>query len=237
MDEDAPIWVSVLLDWQNIYRCAREAFGLDGERAVAGTVDPLRLARELVASGSTADQPRKLQEVRVYRGRPDNTKDPKGYSAWRSQTAAWQASMGDLLIPRYRDLRYRRGAEGVEKGVEKGVDVWLAVDLVKIAMDRGAHRAIVMTSDTDLVPAVELAVEVRGTDFVEVAGWEGQHQSAAILVVAGARRHRLDFRAFQRVSDATDYGVNARARRRQGWDAQIAAEGKRRRDNRPAQHD
>lgn len=226
MDADSPIPVAVLLDWQNIYRCAREAFGLETQSSAEGTVDPLRLARQLVGL-SAGDESLRLREVRIYRGRPDNQRDRKGYSAWRSQTAAWESSMGELLIPRYRDLRYRNG-----EVVEKGVDVWLAVDLVKIAFEHSDTRVIVMTSDTDLVPALELAVEIRGSCFVEVAGWVGPNPSADILSVEGVRRRRLDRKVFERVQDRTDYSLNARERRKQGWDAQIAAEGKRRRRER-----
>ena len=217
-----PIWVAVLLDWQNVYNCAREAFGLEAG-SIAGTVDPLKLATHL-ASGVGPE--RRLQELRVYRGRPDNAKDSRSYSAWRSQTAAWASACGDLLIPRYRDLRYRG-----EVAVEKGVDVWLAVDLVKIAMEQSADCVVVASSDTDLVPALELAVELRGSEFVEVAGWDGPGPSAAILEVAGVTQRPLHRQHYDRLHDPSDYTVGVRIRKRSatGFDAQIQAEGKRRR--------
>jgi uncharacterized LabA/DUF88 family protein len=224
-DDDQTTWVAVLLDWQNVYGCAREAFGFAEEGSIKGTVDPLKLARRL-ASGidPTTGGARKLQEVRVYRGRPDNNEDRKGYAAWRSQTDAWEKACGELLVPRYRDLRYR----GVEV-MEKGIDVALAVDLIRIAHERSADRAVVVSSDTDLVPALEVAVEVRGESFVEVAGWVGHRPSAALLSVPGVPQHRLDKTIYEQVRDPTDYNVGVRIRKRQGWDAQIHAEGRQRR--------
>ncbi len=218
---EQPTWVTVLFDWQNLYNCAREAFGLQ-QVPRSGNVDPLKLARHL-ASGDG----RQLQELRIYRGRPDNAKNPRGYSAWRSQTSAWASACGGLLTERYRDLRYRGG-----EIVEKGIDVSLAVDLVRLAMENGATgQVVVFSSDTDLVPAVELAVELRGEAFVEVAGWTGPHPSAALLDVAGARKLPLDRRIYDRVEDPTDYSVSARSRRKSGWDAQIQAEGRRRKNH------
>ena len=219
-DATPPRWTAVLLDWQNIYKCARDAFGLTEHPSVAGAVDPLKLARHL----ATIVENGRLQEVRIYRGRPDNDRDPKGYSAWRSQTAAWQSSMGETLIPRYRDLKYRGGAV-----MEKGIDVWLAIDLVKLAMDKAVDRVVVVTSDTDLVPAVELAAEIVGAPFVEVAGWTGNFPSAEVLAVDGVPRHQLDATLYERFHDDTDYNLSLRVRKRTGWSAQIEAEGKKRR--------
>lgn len=214
-------WVAVLLDWQNIYHCARDAFRLHDEGATAGTVDPLKLARYLASDAAAG---RMLQEVRIYRGRPDNDRDRKSYAAWRSQTAAWERSMGKLFVPRFRDLRYRGG-----EVVEKGIDVWLAIDLAHIAIDEMADRVVVMSSDTDLLPALELAVERRGDAFVEVAGWDGHAGCAPLLSVRGAAQRRLPRTVYERVCDTTDYNVPARLRRRSGWEAQIAAEGRTRR--------
>jgi uncharacterized LabA/DUF88 family protein len=220
-DVKPPLWVAVLLDWQNIYKCAREAFGFEDDPSVAGTVHPLKLARHFAAG---VEAGRQLQEVRIYRGRPDNQKDPRSYSAWRSQTAAWQNAGGSQVVGRYRDLRYRGGVI-----TEKGIDVWLAVDLIHLAMDQGADRVVVASSDTDLVPALELAVQIRGSAFVEVAGWDGPNQSAALLTVKGVRKHRLDRMLYDRLHDPTDYNVSARSRAKGSWDSQIQAEGKRRR--------
>lgn len=230
MDSSAedPVWVVVLLDWQNIYNCAREAFGFEQSGPIQGNVHPLKLAVHL-ASGTdpVLGRPRKLQEVRVYRGRPDSAKEQKSYSAWQSQTAAWKKAGGDRFIGCYRDLRYRRGVP-----VEKGIDVWLAIDLISMAHREAADRIVVVSSDTDLVPALELATGICGAGFVEVAGWDGPSPSAAILNVADVPQHRLNKVDYERLHDSTDYNLSLRVRRRRGdggWDDQIEAEGRHRR--------
>lgn len=224
-----PLWVTVLLDWQNIYGCARDAFGLTESPKVEGNVYPLKLARQL-AGGTDPEngRPRQLQEVRIYRGRPDGAKERSWYKAWQSQTAAWASECGSLLIPRYRDLRERDGV-----WIEKGVDVSLAIDLVSIAFGEEADRVVAVSSDTDLEPALELATRLRGAGFAEVAGWVGDHDSAALLGVEGVRQHPLGKTDYERLRDLSDYNLSLRVRRRAGtggWSEQIAAEGKRRRD-------
>jgi uncharacterized LabA/DUF88 family protein len=228
-DNEQPVWVTVLLDWQNIYRCAREAFGLEDGPAVGGTVDPLKLATHLAAGmDPELGRSRKLQEVRAYRGRPNSAKDRKSYDAFQSQTAAWAKAGGERLVGCYRDLRYRG-----DEIVEKGIDVWLAIELTTIAYEQSADRVVVVSSDTDLVPALELATKIRGPGFAETAGWDGPTQSAAILNVDGVSQHRLGVIEYERVRDPTDYNLSLRVRRKQSdgsWGAQIAAEGKQRRD-------
>ena len=217
----SPLWVVVLLDWQNIYKCAREAFGLENQGSIAGNVEPLKLARHLAAG---TDEARSLQEVRAYRGRPNNAKDSRSYAAWRSQTAAWKSTGGNIFVGCYRDLRYRG-----DEIVEKGIDVWLAIDLVKLAMDNEADRVVVVSSDTDLIPALELAVDLRGESFVEIAGWKGPNASAEILDVPGVAKRPLNRTLYDRFADPTDYNFGARLRKKVGWDAQISAEGRKRR--------
>jgi CBS domain-containing protein len=131
----------------------------------------------------------------------------------------------DRLFERYRDLRKRDGV-----WVEKGVDVALAIELISLAYLEGADRVVVVSSDTDLVPTLELARSIRGDNFAEVAGWDGPHPSAAVLSVEGVPQHPLDQTDFERLQDHTNYTLNIRVRKRQGdggWGAQIDAEGKR----------
>ncbi|MGO9298367.1 MAG: hypothetical protein ACLP52_31585, partial [Streptosporangiaceae bacterium] len=65
---------------------------------------PLALG-QLVAADSPYD--RQLHQVRVYRGQPDATRDPRGYAANARQVAAWrQSPMVDVTM---RTLRYPYG--------------------------------------------------------------------------------------------------------------------------------
>lgn len=220
---DDKLSVIVLIDWQNVYNGAREAFGLyDGHRD--GNVDPIRLALGLTGAPDPTGQRRELKQCRVYRGRPDNARDPRTYAAWRRQTALWQNRGGDKFELCARDLRYAGGTR------EKGIDVWLAVDLARIAVKGLADRVVVVSTDTDLVPALELACEERGEQFVEVAGWVGASTAAALLRVQGLRLTQRALRrdAYDKLADPTDYNApKGKPGANRSWDAQIAAEGRR----------
>lgn len=224
--EETPLWVIVLIDCQNVYNCARDAFGFGNQGSIAGNIDPLKLALHLAEGVDEATgRARKLQQVRAYRGRPDNARAAKTYSAWRSQTAAWQQRGGSRFSGCYRDLRYHR--DGTAR--EKGIDVWLAVDLVRIAVKEEADHVVVVSSDTDLVPALELCIQERGPEFAEVAGWQGHAQSAALLDVPGhaLTRRVMDQAVYQLLHDPTDYTTPAKYRQKSSWDQQIDAEGRR----------
>jgi hypothetical protein len=75
----------------------------------------MKLGRLLVGRNSG----RELTEVRVYRGQPDSTRDPKGYGANLRQCAAWERAGATVIT---RPLRYPAGWPS-ERAVEKGIDV------------------------------------------------------------------------------------------------------------------
>lgn len=168
-------------------------------------VDPLRLAEALVAR-----QPdRVLQQVRVYRGRPSNKADPAGYAANRRQVAAWIKSDMTRVYVYTRPLQYLPG----ERAREKGIDVMLAVDYVVMAVRKQYDVGILMSTDTDLKPALDAVRQLNagGPPWPEVAAWTGPNAAPRRIDVTDARGttapcHWLDEAAFRRVADPTDYG-------------------------------
>jgi uncharacterized LabA/DUF88 family protein len=223
-DAETPLSVLVLIDWQNTYMCAREAFGVK-DSYTDGQVDPMKLAKGLAGASDPTDRQRELQQIRVYRGRPDNAREGVAYGAWRRQTALWENRGADKFKLCTRDLKY----DEYGKPREKGIDVWLAIDLVRAACHRTADRVVVMSTDTDLVPALMLAVEERGPAFVEVAGWVGSVEAASLLRVPGHRivHRELSQKAYEVLADPTDYTTRHRPRLRTEWDDAISAEGRR----------
>lgn len=147
-----PDRVVVFLDWQNVYKGAREAFCALQAPHWQGQVDPVALAEHL-----TADSPfsRELTQVRIYRGQPDSILDPKGFGASSRQAAAWRRS--PLVELTMRTLRYPRGWPATsrigERPQEKGIDVALAIDYVVMAVRREFEVGILMSTDTDMKPA------------------------------------------------------------------------------------
>jgi uncharacterized LabA/DUF88 family protein len=149
----------VFIDAQNLYLSAREAFGWENESSRRGNFLPLQLGRLIVG----ADQGRVLKQVRVYTGIPSQERDKDGYRAARSRFDTWRAEGGSLVEVFENNLQYRRG----EKPREKGVDVRLAIDLVRLCIDKEYDVGIVVSADNDLVPALEFVADHVGSTSVE----------------------------------------------------------------------
>ncbi|MCE0510829.1 NYN domain-containing protein [Microbacterium sp. KKR3/1] len=207
--------VVVFFDWQNIYKRAREAFGYDDSPAYKGQADPIDLA--LLLAGKHAENMGvevELTQIRIYRGRPTQQHDPRGYNAFQRQAARW--SRNNKVRPRFNDLRYPEdwGEPGCAAPREKGIDVALAVDLVSMAHNDDMDVAIVMSADYDLVPAIQEVVTRRihrGVGpVVSVAAWKSEHNGRPLRIRLQSDAlwcHWLSEQDFWSVEDDTDYGV------------------------------
>jgi len=202
--------VVVFLDWQNVYKGAREAFCTYGAPHWQGQVDPVALAEHLAA-----DSPfdRVLHEVRIYRGQPDGTRDPKGYAASRRQHAAWSRSPLVTLVN--RPLRYPHGwpsacAPG-ERPQEKGIDVALALDYTLMAFRGEYDVGILMSTDTDMKPALEAVASMRRSPGprAEVASWSaaGRHNRRLAIPSRNLYCHWIEEDVYNQMADATNYSV------------------------------
>ena len=202
--------VVVFLDWQNVYKGARETYCAFGAPHWQGQVDPVALGEHLAA-----DSPfdRELHEVRIYRGQPDGKLDPRGYAASRRQHAAWQRSPLVTLIT--RPLRYPRGwpvtsAPG-ERPQEKGIDVALALDFALMAVRGEYDVGILMSTDTDMKPALEAVAGMSHSPGprAEVASWSiaGRHNRRLAIPSRNLYCHWIDKGAYDRIADSTDYSV------------------------------
>jgi uncharacterized LabA/DUF88 family protein len=201
--------VVVFLDYQNVYMGARETFGSRHATSRFGQVDPLALGQLIVARHPDSTQ---LHGVRVYRGRPDPQRDPRAYAANMRQSQAQAHRGGGVVTVVSRSLRYPKEWPRLP-AEEKGIDVSLAVDLVAMAATGELDVAVVMSTDTDLVPALEAASLFAGIPYprCELAGWRAPGQSHRRLVPKGRRLwcHWLDRGDFEAVRDDTDYNVGA----------------------------
>lgn len=197
------IRVVAFIDYQNVYSRARGLFHDPFKESSAGQVNPLKLA-DLITLKGLAD--RELQEVRVYRGQPDSSKEPKTYGANRRQCNAWRLLPKVTVIT--RPLRYpARWPEA--RAEEKGIDVALAIDFVKMAVRREYDVGIIMSTDTDLKPALEAVIELGGDPYprCEVAAWSHEEQNTGRLSVPQRKSwcHWLDESDYRQVADPTDY--------------------------------
>jgi len=199
-----PVRTVLFVDYQNVYHSARQAFHLPGDRSYLGHSDPVGLGERLIGRSPG----RALREVRVYRGRPDKLRDPVGYGANVQQAEAWD-SAGARVITRV--LRYPSGWPN-ERPIEKGIDVALAVDFVAMALLDQYDVGILLSTDTDLKPALEAVAGFadRPYPICEIAAWsypKGRHSPR--LSIKGTRLwcHWLMADNYAAVADPTDYRV------------------------------
>ena len=164
--------VVVFLDWQNVYNSARETFHAPTPTTphiggTCGQVNPLLLA-EHIATQIPAGA---LQEVRIYRGRPSNNQNPKGYNASRRHEAAWRALDPTRVHVFTRTLQYLPG----QKPREKGIDVQLALDFAVMACRGEYDIGVIFSADTDLRGALDAVYDHlgRGLPHPRSARWKG----------------------------------------------------------------
>jgi uncharacterized LabA/DUF88 family protein len=194
----------LFLDYQNVYQRARDAFHQPTDPSPSGQIDPIKLGRLLIGR----DPGRELTEVRVYRGQPDASKDPKGYGANRRQVAAWEQAGATVI---HRPLRYPFGWPR-ERPEEKGIDVILALDFVTMAARGDYEVGILMSTDTDLKPALEevVALGSNRNPHCEVAAWSAPGAHSRRLSIRGAHVwcHWLGPDDYKQVADPTDYNLD-----------------------------
>jgi hypothetical protein len=197
--------VAVFIDYQNVYRGARAAFGLEGSPHMAGQIFPRLVGLKIKGVGG--DQ-RELTAVHVYRGVPSSRYDPKAFGAAQRQIELWTRQA--LVVPRTRPLNYR----DPDAPREKGIDVLLAVDFVTMALNNAYDVGVIFSADTDLLPALEAVAALRGDAACEVACWKPSDRSARRLVLPGKRIycHYLSRSDYDHVADATDYTAARRRR-------------------------
>ncbi len=217
--------VVVFFDWQNVYKRAQESFHEWNAPSLAGQVDPVDLGHVLMRDHAERhpDDSFELSEIRIYRGRPTQQHDSKGYAAFRRQEAAWRTN--SKVRCTFTDLRYPYdwGEEScVDKPREKGIDVSLAVDLVTMCMEDRYDVAIVMSADYDLKPAISYVARrsiSRGTPVVEVAAWKGDQGAKPLRIRLDGQSLYciwLDRQAYWGVVDDRDYSVAADTAKLQG---------------------
>jgi hypothetical protein len=156
MPEESAYRVVVFIDYQNVYEDFRRAFCSGQLLPTHGQFNPDALAQKLVDRGP-ANERWILSETRVYLGRPSPDRDARGAGAHDRQTQLWR-DRGVIVRP--RPLQYLPG----QRPRQKGVDVELAVDVVRMAVEKRYDIGIVASTDTDMLPAVEAVDRLRGAE-------------------------------------------------------------------------
>jgi hypothetical protein len=209
VDQVGPDRVAVFIDWQNTYHCFRDAFHRPGDPGRCGNVRPKAFAELLASKGGPS---RIVSQIAIYRGEPDPRRDKRTHAAHLRQRHRWEQECGALLRVRSRALRYPPGRPPSE-AQEKGIDVQLAIDAMTMAIAGEYDVAVLVTTDTDLLPVVEglLGLKERnGRPDVEVVGFSGLSR---VLSVSGATVRWIGPRDYAAIQDPTDYNLSAADRR------------------------
>lgn len=147
--------VVVFVDYMNVYEDFRRAFCTGTLLPTDGQFDPIGFGRLLVERGPDYEDWR-LSEVRVYAGQPIHARNSRAATAHDRQAAVWRNAGATVLA---RPLQYVGGNVR-----QKGVDVELAVDVASLAHERRYEIAVIASTDTDLVPAIEAVARFRGLE-------------------------------------------------------------------------
>lgn len=193
----------VFIDYQNMYRSARDTFGWTSESGRFGNFRPYGLGRQMVR-----ETDRVLTQVRVYTGIHTPVRNPALYAMMQRRMSAWVAERPDRVDVFPRPLRY---SSARPQGEEKGVDVELAIDVVSLALDDAFDVCVVASADTDLVPALQLVADrfpektLVTLGMEPVSGCEGATPAPLDLPRGTVIRRRIDLRDFQRMSDRRNF--------------------------------
>lgn len=199
--------VHAYVDGQNLFHAARAVFG-----AGYPDFDPRCLADRVCML-----QGWELAAVRFYTGVPDPEESPQWSRFWQAKLAAMQARGVSTFT---RPLAYRRskpdenGETPRPVAVEKGIDIRIAIDVVRDALERRCDVALLFSQDADLA---EVAAEVRSISreqnrWIKVA--------CAFPVSAGSRFRRgvdgadwlpFDHRLYRDCRDPLDYREDPQA--------------------------
>ena len=195
--------VAVFVDYQNTWHTTRALFVPRGSPSWQGHVHPDRLGELLCRRGLGVDPTRRLAGVEVYRGQPGARSSHKLVKAFDRQKAHWEALAG--VSVHTRPMRYWPDGRQGWRAEEKGVDVLLALHLALGAHHDRYDVAVVVSADTDLLPAIEEAVRVGKR--VETATWWASPEPQRALRIPDRPlwNHYLDAADFAAVEDATDY--------------------------------
>jgi NYN domain len=160
--------VQIFMDYQNVHLSVAEAFAPVGTPPSATTLHPGLFGDAVMNARMRSQRTGVLTTVHVFRGQASSDREPTLASITKAQAANW---CRDRRVTMHtRPLRYPHRWPDVPAR-EKGVDVMLAVHFVRAAIESQADTLILASRDTDLLPALEMAVEF-GKAQVETCMWE-----------------------------------------------------------------
>lgn len=141
------------IDGQNLFHCAKEAFGYSHPN-----YDPLKISQCIANNNGWT-----LKQARFYTGYPSVSVDQMWGEYWQRRLLAISRQGVKHFA---RELRSRRKTVRLDNGElhettvleEKGIDVRIAIDVIRLALDDEYDVAVIFSQDQDLS---EAASEIR----------------------------------------------------------------------------
>lgn len=166
MKEPTSKRVIAYIDGQNLFNAAKEAFGYPY---------PNYHIRNLVQAICN-QQSWGLSAIKFYTGIPDSSIDPNRHHFWVAKLAA----MGTRGVQTFsRALRYANQSVTLPDGTvtttlvgrEKGIDIRLALDIVRDALENRFDIALLFSQDQDLTEAADEVREISNREdrWIKVA--------------------------------------------------------------------
>lgn len=211
-----PLRIIVFIDGQNLYNDCRRTFG-------KGEAHPHLLAQELCSARFGED--RQLVQVRFYTGIHSPNRNPRSNAYMNRRLGAMKArGIWTFARPLKYSLQWVKNKEGppefveIMQGREKGVDVRLALDLFRLAVEGKYDIAVLASTDTDLDEAVRDVLRLRQTmgrwlavenavcvGPVDPDGSLGRRRPPYKRLSSASRLLHIDQKLFDRIRDDTDY--------------------------------
>jgi hypothetical protein len=145
-------------------------------------------------------------QVCVYSGVPTPQRDSKGNKIMQRKLATWVADMPDKVEIFPRPLKYPPPT-----GRGKDVDVEIAVDIVRLALEDEYDVGVVASADTDLVPALAFVANHCEGKQIETMTWAPEpgceQETAAPIDIPGGGVSRLAVSKadFERIADKRNF--------------------------------
>jgi len=160
--------VQIFMDYQNVHLSVAEAFAPPGTPPSKTTLHPGQFGDAVMNARLRSQRAGVLTAVHVFRGQASSDRERTLAAITKAQAANWRRD--GRVTMHTRPLRYPPKWPDLPAR-EKGVDVMLAVHFVRAAIEGWADTLILASRDTDLVPAVEMAVAF-GKAQIETCMWE-----------------------------------------------------------------
>ena len=198
-----PLRIALFIDAQNAYRQARDRFFPNPQSSVDGQFDPVKLGQLIASRGGPGGMPYSLSDVRIYSGRPDPNRDKRTHAAHMRQSNRWMADGATVIT---QGLQYPP-TWPTDPPQEKGIDVALAIDFVRLAITSTYDVGVMMSIDTDLVPALRFVYDHDpGVIHAAVAAWGIPTDSQRLrLPDVNVWCHWLGQADYDAVADLTNY--------------------------------